>query len=188
MPLHTVPGELSVNLDRLRMLDTLDFSQPLSLQGSLHFSVDWLPSEPRPPITTITLLATPPPPPAAAGGGGFLGGLSGGLGGLFSGSQSGAPAEVAAGPTAEELAARLTEKGSIRVHLDRGVGLKAADKNGKSDPYVAVTVGKTKKKTKVSYRYTTLHTVTKKNVTKKTQVSYKTLDYRYTTSHTITHG
>ncbi|KAL1520983.1 hypothetical protein AB1Y20_022541 [Prymnesium parvum] len=46
-------------------------------------------------------------------------------------------------------AARLSERGSLKVHLVRGSGLMAADKNGFSDPYVVAKLGKATKKSKV---------------------------------------
>ena len=41
------------------------------------------------------------------------------------------------------------EKGTLRVLLQRGSGLKAADKGGTSDPYVVVGLGKAKKRSAV---------------------------------------
>ena len=40
----------------------------------------------------------------------------------------------------------------MRLHLVRGVGLRAADRNGKSDPYVVASTGKQKKKSHVVKR------------------------------------
>ena len=50
---------------------------------------------------------------------------------------------------ASEKAARLTRKGTIKVHVKRAHGLKAADKNGLADPYVEMNIGKKVHKTKV---------------------------------------
>ena len=47
---------------------------------------------------------------------------------------------------------RLEEIGSLNVHLVRAVGLMSRDRNGKSDPYVSVSVGKVKKKSRVVYK------------------------------------
>ena len=38
---------------------------------------------------------------------------------------------------------------TINIHLKSGQGLRAADKNGKSDPYVVATLGKMKRKSRV---------------------------------------
>ena len=44
---------------------------------------------------------------------------------------------------------RLQQTGTLRVHLKKGIGLKAADLNGKSDPYVKVICSRQEKKSKV---------------------------------------
>ena len=44
---------------------------------------------------------------------------------------------------------RMGQRGVLKVHLKKGVGLKAMDLNGKSDPYVIVTCGKETKKSRV---------------------------------------
>ena len=46
-------------------------------------------------------------------------------------------------------ASRLQEKGVLRVHLHKGVGLKASDRNGKSDPYVLLSIGTARKQSRV---------------------------------------
>ena len=43
-------------------------------------------------------------------------------------------------------------RGVLKIHLKKGVGLKAADLNGKSDPYVILTCGKEVKKSKIIYK------------------------------------
>ena len=47
---------------------------------------------------------------------------------------------------------RFDQSGHLRLHLVRGVGLRAADRNGKSDPYVVASTGKQKKKSHVVKR------------------------------------
>ena len=48
--------------------------------------------------------------------------------------------------------ARLQERGVLTLHLRKGVGLKAADLNGKSDPYVQCSVGEQTRTSKVVER------------------------------------
>ena len=119
-PLHAVTGELSVGLDRLGTVDRVDYSQPLSIQGSVQFTAEWLPSTPRAPRL--------------------------GLSQSGAGVEAGAPLE---GSVPQDAAARRAERGALKVHLARGVGLLAADKGGTSDPYVVVQLGKTKHSSKV---------------------------------------
>lgn len=55
-------------------------------------------------------------------------------------------------PSADRLRAeaRLDRRGMLRVHVQRAAGLKAADRNGKSDPYVKVRVaGQARRQTRV---------------------------------------
>lgn len=47
-----------------------------------------------------------------------------------------------------ELDGRLISQGTLTVSLLRGSGLAAADSNGKSDPYVKLSLGKSKAKSK----------------------------------------
>ena len=44
---------------------------------------------------------------------------------------------------------RLLGHGELKIFLKKGVGLKAADMNGKSDPYVIVHSGRQEKKSKI---------------------------------------
>ena len=43
-------------------------------------------------------------------------------------------------------------RGVLRLHLQRGAGLKAADRNGKSDPYVVATVGRQQRRSRTVKR------------------------------------
>lgn len=48
----------------------------------------------------------------------------------------------------DEKAARVAKKGTVKVHVKRASGLKAADKNGLADPFVQMSIGKKVHKTK----------------------------------------
>ena len=40
----------------------------------------------------------------------------------------------------------MSDSGVLRVRLSHGIGLKSADSNGFSDPYVKLTLGKEKRR------------------------------------------
>ena len=82
-------GDVSVSLDALKWDDGCDFAEALPTQGSLIFSVTWVP-----------------------------------------------------------MAAHMLSHGTLHVQLSHASGLKAADANGKSDPYVKLTLAGTTKQSK----------------------------------------
>ena len=59
------------------------------------------------------------------------------------------PRERFAPPPPPADPSRLREQGVLTLHLRKGVGLKGADLNGKSDPYVQASIGSQRKQSKV---------------------------------------
>eukprot|EP00966_Prymnesium_polylepis_P318906 7365567-Prymnesium_polylepis.1 len=114
-------GELSVELHALEMNDLAEFGQKLSKQGTLQFSVEWVPAVARPCL--------------------------GGARQLLSVKQLGRSAAIIQDP-----ATRMAACGTLKVHLLRASGLVAADSNGKSDPYVEVSVKGTLKRSSVKHQ------------------------------------
>ena len=67
------------------------------------------------------------------------------------GSGSGSSSLSGSAPTVNpaDYTPRMRSRGQLKVHLKRGVGLKSADRNGKSDPYVIVRCGGAEKRSRV---------------------------------------
>ena len=82
------------------------------------------------------------------GGSGWMGGSSSSLSASGGGGGGGGSDRQVSGDDAK-VALRLRTKGTLRVHMRFANNLMAADRNGKSDPYVKVTAGGKTLKTKV---------------------------------------
>ncbi|KAL1508137.1 hypothetical protein AB1Y20_007724 [Prymnesium parvum] len=140
-------GHASVDLRALERTRQHAFEVPLSDNGGkVHLRATWTPvgGESRPVNIASSgppkapHVAEPPLPPK-----------------LVSRAHAAVPplpvgAPAASGRHAQRGGdpARLRERGVLKVHLKRGTGLKSADLNGKSDPYVIVSCGGTEKKSR----------------------------------------
>ena len=91
-------GRVSLSLEKLRFEDIVPYEQPLNTQGGIYFSVEWVPA---PPSLLSSLL-----------------GSSASIG-LEKTSLTAAASEL----TAEQLDTRLSESGTLRLKIVRGVGL-----------------------------------------------------------------
>ena len=112
-------GDARVSLEEMRSKIFLDYMEKLPTQGSILFSVSWLPDKPK--LTGSATMAAldlmrPKPPPA--------------------------PPDAPRPP----LPAERNTQGVLKILLMRAVGLLAADFNGLSDPYVLVRSGKAPEK------------------------------------------
>ena len=156
-------GELSVPLEQLRSLDKAEFSPRLSIQGSLMFSVEWVPAVERPPFASSQLVrgessvdhymtVTRPLSDRYMAVARPLSDRQWPLHQVRGESSVDQRRKaVTEGGSAIKMDSvdRLNGKGVLKVHLRRAVGLVSADANGKSDPYVVVAVGGKQKKSSV---------------------------------------
>lgn len=161
-------GEASVSLGELRRKVHHEYELPLPTQGSLFFSVSWLPDQAQSlkSVAAAQLLISrmqakkdslPRTPPIVASPSAAL-----------PAAAVATPPALAKYPTSHSLASKVASLdmtlaaeeaaaealansllGVLTVHMDKGVGLMAADSNGKSDPYVILTCGGQTKKTRV---------------------------------------
>lgn len=143
-------GELRVGCEELRRLDHVDYVERLPTQGTLVFAVafDTSKSQPLPNPSLLkglsSALGRVPPPPVAPSNAGF----HVEVGGDNARYAPVKPADEGLEGDAMRQAARLAEHevGVLRVLLKRAQGLKAADMNGKSDPYVKLSAATVKNK------------------------------------------
>ena len=122
--LNDALGELTVSLEALATSTQHDYAERLPSQGTLLFSVTWIPT---PTIPTTPQSANSDRAAEAAGARPRV--------------KSGVHALAQPGHSSSSSSRLAEGHGTLCVLLKRAIGVMAADLNGKSDPYVVATSG-----------------------------------------------